>query len=151
MYGVGWGLCCEWEFGLCGDGCVSLAWSMFGARWEVYGWRGQGLRGVRDVHQAWVVQGREGSVCSLMLCGWPVEGMALWERVDEVLCWRWAWREGEYGSSGWAEQGLNLRLPACKTSALPLSYPPELVCVMVTLLSLFGSTWDVVVWVMSSP
>ena len=27
----------------------------------------------------------------------------------------------------WAEQGSNLRLPACKTSALPLSYPPVLV------------------------
>src|SRR3712207_653481 len=26
----------------------------------------------------------------------------------------------------WAGQGLNLRHPACKASALPLSYPPDL-------------------------
>jgi hypothetical protein len=27
--------------------------------------------------------------------------------------------------TGWAGQGLNLRQPACKASALPLSYPPD--------------------------
>ena len=29
-----------------------------------------------------------------------------------------------YGA-GWAGQGSNLRRPACKASALPLSYPPK--------------------------
>src|SRR5690606_14795992 len=32
--------------------------------------------------------------------------------------------EGRFVLAGWAEQGSNLRHPVCKTSALPLSYPP---------------------------